>query len=278
MRWSLFPVGLIIAFLVAVCVSVMALTGGLRELSSGPLYAEVKLNSFTVPKEFHVDRNELTDGLLLQIRARAETDVGLRMALDELGQRQLKDLIIPRLVNPSVVARVIENVPALRSILDINSYQSVAEVKIVNNTDTSIEDVVFMAPSMIKVEDAKGAVLSIVGDDKTAKRVRLGSLAAHETQELAVWFSKTVPQLLSEDHYVRVGAADGLDGTVYVFGDQAWPGEDLEILPWSRWIIGFVVIFAGVAAAALLFLFLLGSRKGKRTRVPMEADQGQASA
>lgn len=263
MRWSVLGVGVLSALLIASVVGMAALSGGLRGISSGPLLAEVKLHEFAVPKGFRVDRNDLTEGLLRQIEARAGADVGLRMSLDEVGQRQLKDLIIPRLINPSVVARVIENVPALQLILGVEDYRGVAEVRVVNNTDAEIDDVVFMAPAMIGVEDEAGNALPVVSREKAPTSVRLGSLMAHEARNLTVWLSEAPSEVLEKQERIRVGAADGVDGSIHLFGTSAWLGQDLEILPWSRWVVGFVVVFAGFAAGATLLLFALSAIRGR---------------
>ncbi|HZY68181.1 MAG TPA: hypothetical protein VFE52_06315 [Devosia sp.] len=261
MRLSLVAIAGFLLLIGASVASLVALGGYARGLTSGAVSADVHLHAFAVPREFRVDRNELSDSLLRQIEERAATDVGLRMSLDELGQKQLTDLIIPRLINPSVVARLIEDVPALSTILGIGDYKSAAEIVVSNNTDANLDDVVVLLPGLIGAQDANGAAAAVVTTESGLTALTLGTLAPRESRALTAWMRLDVPELQAVETQIRVGAAGGLDGRVHLFGHTEWIGKDLEVLPWTRWVVGFVVAFTGMAALAALVVMALRARQ-----------------
>lgn len=265
MRLSLVAVVGLAALVMASLLSLLALGGHARGLTRGALSADVHLHTFTVPSSFRVDRNELSDSLLRQIEERAATDVGLRMSLDELARTQLTDLIIPRLINPSVVARLIQDVPALSAILEIASYKSVAEIVVSNNTDGDLNDAVVLLPGLIGAQNMDDVPVPVVTTEPGLTALSLGTLTPWESRTLTVWMNLSLPELQTAQSQIRVGAADGLNGQVHLFGRTDWTGKDLEVLPWTRWIIGFVVAFAGLAAFGALVVMTLRAMPRRST-------------
>jgi hypothetical protein len=261
MRLSLAAIVGLVALVLASLTSLLALGGYAGDLTRSAISADVHLHSFAVPGSFRVDRNELSESLLRQIEERAATDVGLRMSLDELGRKQLTDLIIPRLINPSVVARLIQDVPALSAILDISSYKSVAEIVVSNNTDGSLNDAVVLLPGLIGAQNMAGVPVGVITTEPGLTALSLGTLTAGESRALTVWMNLSVLELQAVQSKIRVGAADGLNGQVHMFGRTDWTGRDLEVLPWTRWIVSFVVAFCGLSALGALLVLMLRARQ-----------------
>jgi len=161
------------------------------------------------------------------------------------------------------VARVIEDVGALNAILGIGDYRSAAEVTVVNATDRPLRDVVLMVPALVQVQDGDGTSLAILRRESVPSSVRLGSLEPFATRSLTVWMSQTPQQLQAAESSIRIGAADGLDGPVYLFGHPSWLGQDLEVVPWTRWIVSFVAVFSGALATAGLMLIGISALRGR---------------
>lgn len=241
-----------------------ALAGSARHLFPTPLTAEVQLHDFVMPAAVAIDRNVLSEGLLRQIRLRAESDVALRMTLDDQTRAQLDSLIIPRLVNPSVTSRLIEDVSALSAVIELADYQSAAEITVANRTGAPLEDVVVTLPAVLQAEDRDGARFDLLSTPTGLAAIRIGTLEANGSRSLTAWLGQPVAELQARDADIRVGAADGVNGRVYLFGRTGWLGRDLETFLWARWVVGFLVACAGLLAAGTLGLMAFSRPRVKR--------------
>lgn len=254
------------AFVAAVLslAGLLAMTGGLRQLASTELSAEVHLAEFPLPEGFGLEPQEVADFLVKELTVRATDDIALRLALGTDGQKKLIEVVIPRLVNSVVVRDMISQIKPLHNVLSVGAFRLSGQVLITNRGEAR-KDVALMLPGLLLAE---GGEVETTSNGMTA--VHLDELAADEVRVVKVWLGEAALQAGAGLHrQILLGDGAGNRGRVWLYGPGPWAGADLQAIPLARWAVAGVL--AVTALAALLVLVMaamtrlrLGSRRRGR--------------
>lgn len=244
---------------------ILAMTGTLRYLTSPELSAEVHVTDYPLPKGFGLEPQIVADFLVVELTNRATDDIALRLALGTDGQRKLIDIAIPRLVNSVVVRDMIANIEPLKNVLSVGEFDAAARI-VVRNSGAARTGVALTLPGAVLVEAQTGtAAIKTTSTGLTA--LDLGDIAAEETRVLQVWLAQTAGVEGSGfASQVMLGDAGGAVGRVWIYGQGAWQGADLQAIPLARWAVGAVLVVVLVTSLLTLLIVVLGRRKGRRAR------------
>lgn len=247
---SRFPwvVAILLALLTAGSLSgVAAFSGLLPGWAPAPLVAEVRLQPFQLPAGFGIEPTTIADFMVTQLKERANKDVALGVILGTDGARQMRDVVIPRLVHPDLIARMVENIPPLQTLVAVRDYRAAATVSVHNTGDRPLTDVALTLPGTLKAETAEGP-LAIVEPVEGMQVIRLADLQPGQSVAIQAWLDRSLDDEGALERQIRVGAT-GVDGSVLVYGHQGWAGEAFETNVWGRWAAWAILL--GVAAGAL---------------------------
>ena len=233
---------------------ILAMTGVLRGLVLTPLSAEVHLTDYPLPTGFGLEPQIVADFLTDELTTRAKDNIALRLALGTDGQKKLIEIAIPRLVSSAVVRDMIKNIKPLANVLSVGEFRLAARVVVVNRGDAR-SDVALTLPGAILAEAATGSA-EIEATSTGLTAVKLGDMAAGETRLLWVWMGQgAVDAGAGFGKQVLLGDAGGTVGRVWVYGQGAWQGADLQAMPAARWMVGGVLVLVFIASV-LVFLGL----------------------
>ena len=226
----------------------LSMTGTLRGLISPPLTAEVRLAEFQLPGSFGLEPQEVADFLVGKLTKRAETDIALRLAMGTEGQSRLIDLVIPRLVSPSVVREMIRDIPPLAKILSVAEFKFTGRIK-VTNRGAARNDVALTLPGALLAEADSGTV-EITTTSSGLTALTLGDMAADEERVVRVWLGQAaVDAGATLRQSVLLGDGAGEMGRVWIYDQVNWQGADLQAIAPARWMIAAVLLLVFVAAA-----------------------------
>ncbi|MHA6728825.1 hypothetical protein [Devosia sp. A369] len=232
---------------------VAVFAGLLRGWAPGPLVAEVQLQQFRLPAGFGIDPPLIAGHMVTQLKDRVDKDVALSVILGTEGARQLREVVVPRLVHPDLIARMMDNIPPLKTLTEVQNYRSSATVSVHNEGATVLTDVALTLPGTLRAETAEGP-LTIVTPVEGLQTIILADLQPNEIVVLEAWQDRRLDIEGALDARITVGAA-GVDGTVVIYGRQEWAGQAFETNVWGRWAAWIILI--GVAAGSLGLLVWL---------------------
>lgn len=247
---SRFPIAQNLALLLVLALSLAGLavfTGAARMWNTNALSAEVRLQPLALPSDVSLDTVAVADALVAEMRSTAERDVALRLSLGQENADKIGEVVVPRLVNSAVIRRMIEAVPALQTVLRLPELETLARIDLHNTGTVPLEDVALTLPGLVRAEEASGTPVSVVETQTGLTAVNAGALAAGETREITAWLSVPLDGGTVRGQ-VALGAANDIDGAVFIHPASGWVGEDLAIHPWARWLVA--AILAGVALGA----------------------------
>jgi hypothetical protein len=217
------------------------------------LQAQLEFQNFRLPARFELDPAEISDELSRELSMRAQQDFAIRTLLGTDGQNKVADLVVPRLLNASVIRRLIEGVDALSTVISVSQYNGLVIGQIENSSDRPMEDVALILPGAADAEGVDGQRFTISEPGPDLKSIQFGTIEPGQTLHFNVWFND-VPDSASTafaDH-VRLGASEGIDGNVSIYGQQDWFGQSLEVVSWARWTVAAILALAFVGSFAAL--------------------------
>lgn len=224
------------------------------------LTATVALHDFALPADYSVDPLAISDALVAQMLQRTQSDVALRLMLEQDTADMLREIAIPRLVNAGVVRRIFDEMPGIGTVIAMPDYHALARVTLSNRGAADLADVALTLPGAIRAQGVEAAVHE--GDIAS---VRLPALAAGETAQITVWLALSPTEIAARAGEIRVGSQAGGRGAVQLYAAlTGWGGAELQVRPWARWMAAaFVTAAVALALAALVMrlgLALRGTR------------------
>lgn len=244
---------LVLAALIGLSVAGIAvMSGALRHWPTSTLIADIRLSAVQLPGELAMDPLVIAEYLEEQMGRRASNDMALRVTVGAENAQKFIDAVLPRLVNAVVIEQMIARIPPLKAAVALNEFRTVANVTIRNTGPLPIEDVAVTLPGALVAENADGTSIEVTTARTGLPVMRLGSLAAGEEKVVSIWTS--VPQDLAGtlESQISVGAAQGLNASMAIYGRQGWRGEDLEVQSWARWTIAAILVSVALASLAVL--------------------------
>ena len=242
-------------------VGLLAMTGGLRNLASPGLSAELHLARFPLPQGFGLEPQEVADFMVVELTERATDDIALRLALGTDGQKKLIEVVIPRLVNSVVVRDMIAEIKPLNNVLSVGAFRLAGQVTVTNRGEAR-KDVALTLPGLLLAE---GGGIETTENGLTA--LTLGEMAAGETRVVPVWLGEAAQAAgAGLSRQVRLGDGAGARGRVWIFGPEGgWTGADLQAIPAARWVVGGVLAIVALASGLVLVMALMTRlRLGRR--------------
>jgi len=263
-NWIVLPF-LLVALLSGASLAVMA---GHRFWPGPLLQANLESQIFSLPADFELDPEEISDELSGILADRAQEDYAIRTLLGTEGQTQMADVVVPRLLNAGVIRRLIEDIDGLHTVISVSEYNALVTGQLENRSDLPMEDVALILPGAILAESVDGQRFPISEPDPDLQSIEFGPLEPGQTVHFNVWFN-IVPDPASPEFagQVRLGASGGIDGNVSFHGLQDWFGQLLEVVPWARWIVGTILSFSLLGSAAALGYQFLGLFRPKRRQI-----------
>ncbi len=253
--WIVLP----LLVLVLVCGASLATMAGYKLFPEPDLQAQLEFQNFRLPSGFDLDPEEISGELSAELSARAQQDFAIRTLLGTDGQSKVADLVVPRLLNTSVIRRLIADVDSLGTVLSVAEYKGLVIGQVRNSGDSPMEDVALILPGAVLAESVEGQGLAVSAPEPELQSIEFGTLAAGETVNFNVWFN-VVPDPSSPEfaNSVRLGAARGIDGNVAIFGHHDWFGRSLEVVSWARWTTAAILGLALIGAFTALSYQLIG--------------------
>lgn len=261
-----FPLAAAIAALIVFVASVAgvaAFWGGTRLLAPAALTAEVRLDPVLLPSGIELDSAQVAEEMAKQLVDRAGRDSAIRITLGPEALGQLLEVVLPRLVGPTVVNRMVEAIPSLRSVLSLTRFRTAARISVVNHGSEPLADIALTLPGVLLAETSDGTALDIHVPEQGPRAVRIGVLEAGARLSLAAWLTEPRDGLATA---IRLGAAGGTKGDVSVYGAEGWLGEELGPRPWARWLVGSLLVGAALTAFAVLVLIVFGALRPAANR------------
>lgn len=266
------PLGFfLVMVLLAACsaLALAALSGWGRNLLAPRLSAQVVLSDFPLPQGFGVEPQMVSDFLVSEMQKRAVADVALRITLGNDGRQKLHDVVIPRLVSAGVIRNMIVDVQPLADVLAVSRFKSVARIVVSNGGNEPLGDVAITVPGALRAENAAGEPETILFRDEDTPAISLGALPAGDEKTLTVWLDRPADFSVEARSRFRLGAAGLQNGPVFLHGAQDWPGADLEVLPWARWLVAALLVTMGVGALLALVVALASILFRKKSDIPV---------
>lgn len=264
---SRFPVAPALAALIvlaAALTGLAVLSGATRQFAPGPLVAELRLEPMRLPRGTALDPLEISDYIEKRLTENAERDVAIRMGLGPENSERLMTIIIPRLVNSTVISRMIDRIPPLGAVVALNDLRTTASIAVRNTGAEPLADVAMTLPGIVLAEQADGEQIEIVAPARDVTALRLGEFAPKEERFFTAWLDVplSAPDRFAEE--TALGAAGGVTGQVAVYGGTGWIGEDLNAHPWARWLVGGLLGAVALAAFGVLIVLIRGLRRPGR--------------
>ena len=232
----------------AAAAGLAALSGGAGGMFAPALRADLRLAAYPLPTGFGIDVEEVAGFLADELQKRAAGDVALRLTMGAEGLKKLQDLVLPRLMSVVVVRAMLQQVRPLQNVLALGAIRQVVTGEVVNTGSTALDDVALTIPGLMLAE-ADGAALEIVTTDTGLTALNLGTLEPGQHRRLTLWLDAG-----DVSAGLRLGATGGQRGRVHLRGGDGWPGADLEVLAWARWLI--LALLAGVLVFGLAGMLL----------------------
>lgn len=262
-RFPFAAVAATLAVFVACASGVAAFWDLPRQVFPAPLSAEVRLDPVVLPAGIDVDATAVAEYLTTQLTRQAERDVAIRMTLGKENVAKMIETVFPRVVNPSLITRMFDRIPPLKAVLSLGGFRAAARVGVVNAGTEPLADVAMTLPGVVLAERPDGTALEIHASAAGPSAIRIGMLEPGARLEFVAWTTAAAdsPGIVEN---VRLGAADGVAGDVALHAGEGWLGENLAAQPWSRWLVGTVLVSATLAALGMLGAILVGARGDSR--------------
>lgn len=247
-----------ISLIFAAGLGLLVMSGGARELTAPPLEARLVVQDFPVPQDFGIEPALVAGFLAEQLAQRMDEDLAMRMTLKADAIKAVKEIVLPRLMNVVVVQAMMREIPELSAILDMGAFRLTATGSI--STTEAMNDVALTVPGALLAEvDGEKVRLTTASTGLTV--LELGDMAPGQARQVTVWFGEAA---LESDlaMTIRVGAEEGNRGRVLLWGTQGWFGTDLEVLRWSRWLVGTILSGTLMFGLASIILPLRKARSG----------------
>src|SRR5690606_8672394 len=129
-RRPLAPALAALVVLAAALIGLAVLVGAVRQVTPGPLVAELRLDPMRLPSGVALDPVEISDYIEKRLTENAERDVAIRMGLGPENSARLMTIIIPRLVNSTVISRMIDRIPPLGAVVALNDLRTTASIAV----------------------------------------------------------------------------------------------------------------------------------------------------
>lgn len=260
-RRPLAPALAALVVLAAALIGLAVLVGAVRQFTPGPLVAELRLDPMRLPSGVALDPVEISDYIEKRLTENAERDVAIRMGLGPENSERLMTIIIPRLVNSTVISRMIDRIPPLGAVVALNRLRTAASIAVRNTGEAPLADVAMTLPGIVLAETASGEPVDIATPARNITALRLGTLAAGEELALTAWLDVPLSASGRFEAETALGAAGGVAGQVATYGGAGWIGEDLNAYPWARWLVGGLLGAMAFAAFGVLVAALWGLRR-----------------
>lgn len=253
--WIVLP----LLLLIVSCGASLAAMAGYRFWPEPELQARLEFQNFKLPASFDLDPAEISDQLSAELSLRAQQDFAIRTLLGTEGQTKVADLVVPRLLNASVIRRLIEDVESLGTVISVAEYKGLVVGQVSNLSDVPMEDVALILPGAVYAESVDGQNLAISEPDTGLQSVEFGTLEPGTTLNFDVWFNAAPdPTADGFGNRLRLGASQGVDGNVSIYGNHDWFGRSLEVVSWARWTVAAIIALAFVGAVASLGYQVMG--------------------
>jgi hypothetical protein len=249
------PVLLSLCLILSAGLGLLVLSGQARGLFAPALEAELTVQDFPVPQDFGVNPERVAGYMSDQLKKRMDEDVAMRVTLKPDVMKKLRDIVLPRLLNVTVVQGMMHDIPELSAMLDIASFRRSLTGTV--RSKNAADDVALTVPGALLAE-VDGAKVKVLTASTGMQVVPLGTMAPGQTHQITVWMNEAA-QKVDLGRTVLLGASDGQRGRVLLWGDHGWFGADMEPLRWARWLVG--AILAGVLLAGLSGLILTLARR-----------------
>ena len=237
----------------------LVLSGQAQGLFASALQAELMVQDFPVPQGFGVDPERVAGFMADQLKQRMDQDVAMRLTLKPDVIRKMKDIVLPRLLNVTVVQAMMHDIPELSAILDIGAFRRSITGRV--RSGQAAEDVALTVPGALLAE-VDGQKVKVLTTSTAMQVLEIGSMTAGQTRQIAVWMDETSLKV-DLGRTVLLGATNGQRGRVLLWGDHGWFGADMEPLRWARWLVGAILAGAVLLGFAGLFLPLVGAVQGR---------------
>jgi hypothetical protein len=260
--WNLLlSVGLILA----ASLGLLVMSGGARGLTATPLEARLVVQDFPVPEGFGIDPERVAGFMANQLTERMDRDTAMRFTLDRGTIKKVKEIVLPRLMNMVVVQAMMRDIPELSAILDLGAFRRTVTGQI--STTETAQDVALTVPGALLAE-VNGEKVKLTTASTGMTVLSLGDMSAGQSHQVRIWLGESA---LGSDlgRTMRVGGATGIRGRVLLWGSQGWFGADLEVMRWSRWLVGAILGGTLIFGLTSLLLPLLTAYRARTRRKPM---------
>lgn len=250
------PVLLPSCLILSAGLGLLVLAGQAQRLFAPALQAELVVQDFPVPHDFGVDPERVAGFMADQLKQHMDQDIAMRLTLKPDVIKKVKNIVLPRLLDVTVVQAMMHDIPELSAILDIGAFRRTISGSV--HSAQAAEDVALTVPGALLAE-VDGQKVKVLTTSTGMQVLGIGTMAAGQTRQITVWLDAT-SQKVDLGRTVLLGATDGQRGRVLLWGDHGWFGADMEPLRWARWLVGAILAGALLVGLALLGLTLAGRR------------------
>lgn len=234
----------------------LIMSGNARDLLAPSLQAELYVQEFPLPPDMGVDPTRVADFMARELQQRMESDIAIRLMLDEELVDKVRDIVLPRLMSVVAVQAMMHDVPELAALLDMGSFRRTISGTVFSTDGAA--DVALTVPGALLAR-VNGNRVAITTTSTSMKALELGTMTAGQSHQIVLWLDESATGV-DLGRAILLGATNGERGRVLLWGDRGWFGADVEALRWGRWAIGGVLVAAFVFGLASLVLPLLSSR------------------
>ena len=214
-------------------VGLLAVTGKLPIIFPKQMLVEANISSFQLPDGFGVETSDISDFLLERLTDRLQSDVSLRIALQDDEQEKLRGLVLPRLITTGLVRDMLRDVRKLADLLTTKDFNSFTEIRLINSSQDIIEDVAISFPGAIRSEGLDKQIIEIAISASGIEVLDVGDVEAGQTKSVVVWSKLPVDAVAQDSAALRWVGSRELKGPVYVSGGSSEPNY-FESAPFSR--------------------------------------------
>jgi hypothetical protein len=253
-------------FLVTLCLILSAglglliMSGNARGLLAPSLQAELYVQDFPLPPDMGVDPTQVAAFMANELQERMDDDIAIRLTMDANVARQVRDIVLPRLMNVVAVQVMMRGVPELSALLDLGSFRRTV-IGTVYSTDAAANVALTVPGALLATVD--GIRVELTTTSTGMKALELGALEAGQSHDIVLWLDESSTDA-DLGRSILLGATEGQRGRVLLWGDRSWFGADVEALRWGRWIVGGVLAAVFVFGLASAMLAILSNRNARR--------------
>jgi len=245
----------------------LIMSGNARDLMAPGLQAELDVQDFPLPPDMGVDPTRVADFMAQELQQRLESDVAIRLMLNENLVDKVKNIVLPRLMSVVAVQAMMHEIPELSELLDLGTFRRTVSGTVSSRDEAA--DVALTVPGAL-LATVDGDRVTIARTSTGMRALELGDMAPGQSHYIVLWLDESATDA-DLGRSILLGAAAGERGRVLLWGERGWFGADVEALRWGGWVIGGVLAAVFVFGLASLILPFLNRRHARHTGPNMQA-------